>query len=102
MRNIEKYMDQGIGILFRIIIYGVLCFFVVGFLTFPSERQPDIYQCQKLDIDWYQIMDDGTKKLITVPGNCEVKAGEKLRIMGTLPMTLDTDVMPWLCFHSSL
>lgn len=102
MKNTGKYIDRIIEVLFYVISCGILCFLIVGYLTFPGEKQENVYDCEKLDVNWYQVLDDGTEKPITVPGKCEVEWGEKLTISGMLPETLDADKTPWLCFHSSL
>lgn len=102
MEKTGKYIDQFLDCVFHIIVCAALLFFVFGLFTFPSERQADIYECHTLDIDWYQVLNNGKKTLVTVPGKCETVKGDTLTITGVLPMNLDIEAMPWLCFHSSL
>lgn len=102
MKNMDRYIDGISQTLFRLVVWGVLCFLIIGFLSFPSERQKELYNCEILDANWYRIMEDGSITSITLPGEYEVEKGEKFTVRGTIPETLDVVAAPWLCFHSSL
>ena len=39
VKNIERYIDPGIEVLFHVIICGVLCFLIVGFLHFQMSSK---------------------------------------------------------------
>lgn len=101
-KSVGERVDKIIENLFGIIAFGVLCFFVIGYIVFPDERQKDIFKCQPLETDWYQVMEDGSKSAVKVPGICDATRGEEVTITTTIPQDFDTDEMPWLCFHSTL
>lgn len=102
MKAIGKYIDRSIEILFQLILCAILGFLLIGFLTFPIERQTNIYSCQELDLDWYQVLDDGSRIPAEVPGKCDTPKGQTLTLTGILPDTLDAYETPWLCFRSTL
>lgn len=97
-----KTIDKTIEILFQIIMWSIIVFLLIGLFRLPSERQSNIYNCQDLNLNWYQVLEDGSRVPVSLPGKCDIAEGETLTLTGTLPKNLDSSETPWLCFPSSL
>ena len=75
-KKMKRYIENILWTIFLILAAGVICFFIIGIIKAPSERQEDIFKYELFDADWYQVKDDGRKIPIVVPGKCSAKKNE--------------------------
>lgn len=75
-----------------------ILYFILGELLMPSEKMYLDYQCNDYNNGWTQVLPDGTKQAIVVPGECDVKPGDILCIEKYIDCKQkDT----WICIRSS-
>ena len=60
-------------------------FFFVGEVVLPPENLEDIGEHMLYDGEWVQVLADGTKEPIKVPGECQTEKGEWVTIETVLP-----------------
>ncbi|MBO5209751.1 MAG: response regulator [Lachnospiraceae bacterium] len=93
-RNAMNYIKQIIQVLF----FAVILFVILGELFLPSENKTT-YESNLFEAEWSQVLEDGSRIPISVPGQADVEKGEWLAIETVLPTDLsDRD---WLCVRSS-
>ena len=101
-KKMKRYIENILWTIFLILATGVICFFIIGIIKAPSERQEDIFKYELFDADWYQVKDDGRKIPIVVPGKCSAKKNEVVTITAKLPNKLSLDnITTWLCFRTT-
>ena len=69
---------------------------LLGELFFPDERLDSKYKCEIYTSGWTQVLPDGTEIPIEIPGSCDAKKNEIVRIKSTLPQNLEHDSVLWL------
>lgn len=96
-----KRENRSIGIkeIFYCLILFIIVFAVFGIVNLPSEKHTDRGSSQILEVEWYQVLNNGEKKLINVPGKCSAEKGETVIIETTLPIYIEGG--KYLCFRSS-
>ncbi len=96
----EKQKKFGMKIL-RIILETMLIttfvFFLLGETMLPAQNVAEEGSCRIFSADWEQVLTDGTRTAITVPGECEAVRGELVTIETKLP---DDQKDTWLCIRS--
>lgn len=101
-KNMKRSIDNILWFIFYCLVGGVFIFFVFGCLKAPSERQEEVFKYGVFDIDWYQVMDDGSKVPIDVPGKCSAKKNELVTITSKVPNKLELgEITTWLCFRTT-
>ena len=68
-----------------LMMLGSFLFFVLGQLYLPVENQLENTTFTVYEMDWVQVVDDGSKRSIKVPGSCEADHGEWVTIETQLP-----------------
>ena len=76
-----KYMKAA----FIILTFLVFGYFIAGQLLLPADVMDDKNVCYVLDTDWYWVEEDGTRRQIELPGQCE----EEVVLETSLPDPLD-------------
>lgn len=100
MTKMKRYpIDTIIRILFFILILCVLIGFIVGQTIFPSEQNPTDYSYSTFDDNWYIVPYTGEKTPFSLPGTCDIPAGETVILEKILPDYIQTN--SWLCFRTS-
>ena len=65
-------------------------------------RQEEVFKYGVFNTDWYQVMDDGSKVPIDVPGKCSAKKNELVTITSKVPNKLELgEITTWLCFRTT-
>ncbi len=77
---------------------AVLVFLLLGEIVLPTDNYADYDDCTLYEGTWTGIMPDGTKQYVPVPGECDIKRGETIRIETKLPKDQE-DI--WFCVRSS-
>ena len=80
--------NLGLGILQSILgifMIAAFLFFIIGEAVLPPENLQDIGEQTLYAGKWEQVLPDGTRKEITVPGECETKQGEWVTVETVLP-----------------
>ena len=98
----KKSIDNILWIIFCVLAGGLMCFFVYGCVNTPSERQEHVFKYEVFNADWYQVMKDGRKVPIKVPGKCSAKRNELVTITAKLPDKFELgEITTWLCFRTT-
>ncbi len=88
----QKYYHY-IKIFFNIAIVFLLLFAIIAMTVFPDERDILESNCRLYDGEWFQILDDGSKVPVEVPGKVDAEHGEIVSITTTIP----EDIKPGEC-----
>ncbi len=100
MNREQKILSVGIGfvkVFFAVCAILALIYFVAGQVIAPDERDVESENCKVFVSDWYQVLEDGERVPIEVPGNAQAKSGEKVTLVTKLPEDLhNIDV---ICFR---
>ena len=100
MNREQKILSVGIGfvkVFFAVCAILALLYFIVGQVIAPDERDVESENCEVFVSDWYQVLEDGERVPVEVPGNTQAKSGEKVTLVTKLPEDLhNIDV---ICFR---
>lgn len=100
MNREQKILSVGIGLVkvfFAVCAILALLYFIVGQVIAPDERDVESENCEVFVSDWYQVMEDGERVPVEVPGNAQAESGEKVTLVTKLPEDLhNIDV---ICFR---
>ena len=101
MGNVTKKRDS-LAIVFKILFICmfvfVLAFFLTGELFMPKEDPTGGGTCTEYDGDWERVLPDGEREHVRLPGTCEAKRGETVRLETVLS---DTQPDTWFCMRAS-
>ncbi|MBQ7955509.1 MAG: response regulator [Lachnospiraceae bacterium] len=76
---------------------GAFLFFVFGEICLPPENGWEESTFHVFDVPWEQVLADGSKVAVTVPGECETKQGEWVTIETMLSAQQEET---WVCVRS--
>ena len=87
----EKTMDvlKYIKISFLTSIIILVIFFVYGQVILPNEKEILDFECDEFVSEWEQVLDNGERIPVEVPGKVEAKSGEVVRFATVLPKDMD-------------
>lgn len=68
-----------------LMIIAAFVFFFIGEAVLPPENLEDIGEFGLYEGEWVQVLDNGTKEAIEVPGECMAEHGEWVTIETVLP-----------------
>jgi len=80
MNREQKILSVGIGfvkVFFAVCAILALLYFIVGQVIAPDERDVESENCEVFVSDWYQVLEDGERVPVEVPGNAQAKSGRK-------------------------
>lgn len=98
MKTKEKKVTRVLNISFAIMFFSVVFLLVFGELFMPVEDPTDSGECVLLEADWERVFTDGTREKIELPGQCEAKRGEVVRLETILPKEQSGT---WFCMRAS-
>ena len=75
------------GIL-SVLLVAAFLFFLIGESVLPPENLQAIGECALYKGKWEQVLQDDTRKEISVPGECQTKQGEWVTVETVLPEDL--------------
>lgn len=84
-------------VFFGIAIFLMLGFFIIGQTILPDERDGFDTKCEVFVADWYQIMNNGEKVSVELPGKVEAQKGEVVTLSTVLTEDIIGDEV--LCFR---
>ncbi len=87
-----------IRLLFGISVFIVFVFLGIGEVIFPDERDIIEAECQIFEANWQQILENGDRVSVEVPGKIEAAYGEVVRLTTTLPDEISNKES--LCFRT--
>lgn len=73
---------------FYIGVCAVLLYLLIAVIVFPSEKEQVSTDCRLLETEWEQILDNGKRIPIEVPGNIKAQKGEVVTIATVLPQNI--------------
>ena len=79
------------------LVMGILVFFVWAQMTLPRENRVSDDNCVQFDSAWEQILSDGSRVPVKLPGEIEAAQGEWITVVSELP---DEYEYTCLCFRS--
>jgi CheY-like chemotaxis protein len=85
-------------VVFAFLLVAVLAFFLVGETIMPTENPTENDTCVEYDADWEWVLPDGERKTVTVPGQCDAKRGEIVRLETVLSQNQEDE---WFCMRAS-
>ncbi len=77
-----------VRILLAVLMIASFLFFILGQIFLPKENEFRHGSVEKFKPQWTQIMSDGSRVNVNLPGNCQAKYGEWVTIETVLPATL--------------
>lgn len=81
----KRWTMKIIRVSLMLMMLGSFLFFILGQLYLPVENRLENTTFAVYEMDWVQVLADGSKKPIKVPGNCEADHGEWVTIETQLP-----------------
>lgn len=75
----------------------IFLFGIIGLLILPDERDKITSNCQNYISEWTQILENGEKIPVTIPGKIPAESGEIITITTTLPNELTDST--YMCFR---
>ena len=102
MKSKEKhdfYTTQAkiVKISFSIFVFLMFAFFVIGEIVYPDERQAENINFREFESEWQQILEDGSRISVEVPGKIPAEYGELITLTTTLPQEIEVGEI--LCFR---
>ena len=67
----------------------LIIFYVYGQVFLPNEKEILEFQCDEFVSEWEQVLENGERVPVEVPGKVKVESGETVRIATILPEDLD-------------
>ena len=98
MNTKGEYSAAVLRLLFALMVLSVVAFFVIGEAIMPEENPTERGECVLYEADWEQVLPDGSRKTVEIPGQCDAKRGEVVRLETTLSQNQE-DV--WFCMRAS-
>jgi len=86
-----------INIVLAVLMLGSFLFLILGEIFAPKENDLRHSDCELYESQWTQILSDGSKKVVKLPGQCDAKHGEWVVIETTLG-NIDNDTS--ICMRS--
>ncbi len=83
---------------FGAIVFLMLLLFIVGQVIFPDERSDLSANCKEFESEWQQVLENGEKVPVEVPGKLSAEYGEIVTISTYLPDDLEDNNV--ICFRS--
>lgn len=97
-RNLFEKCIELAKIYFAGVAFVLFLVFVIGESILPDERDSFDTECRIFEAEWQQVLENGEKKPVEVPGKIPADYGEIVTITTTLPLeTYNGEV---ICFRS--
>lgn len=84
----KSFLDKWMSVtpvLFITVLMMILAFLLIGQQIYPDERDMMVTECQTFDAQWQQVLENGERVDVTVPGQIPAKWGEVVTLTTTLP-----------------
>ena len=84
----KSFLDKWMSVtpaIFMTVLLAILAFLIMGQKFFPDERDKIANECQVFDAQWQQVLENGERREVTVPGQIPAEWGEVVTITTTLP-----------------
>lgn len=88
MKGQENFVLKVLQGILGVLLVAAFLFFLIGESILPSENLKDIGECKLYKGKWEQILQDDTRKKVSVPGECQTNQGEWVTIETVLPEDL--------------
>ena len=82
---------------FLIASFVIFLFGIIGLSVLPDERDAINTNCRSFDASWEQILDNGERIAVEIPGKIPAEFGEVVTIATTLPSKIQTG--EHICFR---
>lgn len=93
----EVYVGA-IKIFFYVAALAIIIYIILANILLPDERDTVPTKCRVFEAQWEQVLENGEKVPVQVPGKVEAEWGEVVTIATTLPEEIQNG--EYLCFHS--
>ena len=93
--NVVTKFVQGF---FNVAVVLLLLYFIIGEIVMPDERDVLRTECRLLELQWYQIQEDGEKTAVEIPEKLPAEYGEIVTLTAILPDDLYNGEM--ICYRA--
>ena len=84
-RNLFEVFVETAKIFFASVTVVLFLVFVIGEWILPDERDSYDTECQVFDVEWQQVLENGEKTPVKIPGKIQAERGEVVTITTMLP-----------------
>ena len=95
----EKKLKKILNTTFIIITFVVFAYFIVGECLLPADSPRGNDTCRKFHGQWEQVLTDGERQPVKVPGKCKAARNETVTVETRLPKKIGHN--KYLCFRSA-
>ena len=88
IKSKKSFLDKWMAVtptFFITILVLILAFLVIGQRIYPDERDVLATECGVFDSQWQQVLENGERVDVTVPGQVPAEWGEVVTLVTTLP-----------------
>ena len=100
VKNKKSFFDKWMSVtpmFFMVVLVLILTFLMIGQKIFPDERDMLVTECQTFEAQWQQVLENGERQDVTIPGQIPAQWGEVITLATTLPDGLHNGEA--LCFR---
>ena len=100
VKNKKSFFDKWMSVtpmFFMVVLVLILAFLMIGQKIFPDERDMLVTECQTFEAQWQQVLENGERQDVTIPGQIPAQWGEVITLATTLPDGLHNGEA--LCFR---
>ena len=84
-KNSITLFFEGSKIFFGVALFLIFLFLILGEIVLPDERDTRNLECEFFEASWQQVLENGEKIPVQVPGRIDAEWGEVITIITTLP-----------------
>lgn len=88
-KNKKSFLEKGMATaapsFFLIAFLAMITFLCIGQFVMPDERDMMVTECDEFEAQWQQILENGDRVDVEVPGDIDAEWGELVTIATTLP-----------------
>lgn len=87
-QDVYERLIKIIKVFFIVSAIAMFFFVVIGEFVYPNEQGEKYDNCREFVADWQQILDDGSRVAVEIPGKIEAERGEIATIVTRIPMEI--------------
>jgi len=93
-----EYSVVILRVLFALMVLLVVSFFWIGETVMPGENPTQRGACDLYVANWERVLPDGSRKTVEIPGQCDAKRNEVVRLETILSQNQEDT---WFCMRAS-
>ena len=80
MKIKDEHIVAALKVAFGVMLLAVIMLFVFGEFFMPKEDPTQSGDCVLFEADWERVHPNGTREIITLPGQCDAERKEVVRL----------------------